>query len=327
MELKESKGKCMAFSKSFKALIAALFFCLVLASCGESNEGASQTPDTPEVEPTEQPTPIVVPTPTPSGEVDNLDIQTKPLVVIPDSPPPSTLQIDDIVIGQGPQVLSGDFLIMDYVGVSYSTGLQFDASWDRGQPFPFELGAGRVIKGWDEGIAGMAVGGRRTLTIPPELAYGETGSGSGSIGPNETLVFTVDLLASVPQSLKKPTVEVQEVAPEGLTFEDAILGSGSTVIPGSILYIHYVGVAQSSGEQFDSSWDRGRSEFIGFISGAGNVIEGLDQGMIGMKVGGRRTIVIPSSLAYGENGAGNGLIAPNETLIFTVDLLGIASTR
>ena len=308
-------------------MTVAVFFFLVLASCGESVEEASEKQDTPEVEPTEQATPIVVPTPTPAGEVDNLDIQTKPLVTIPDSPPPSTLQIDDIVVGQGPIVSSGDFLLMDYVGVSYSTGLQFDASWDRGQPFPFELGAGRVIKGWDEGIAGMAVGGRRTLTIPPELAYGETGSGSGSIAPNETLVFTVDLLASVPQSLDKPTVEVPEFAPDGLVFEDAILGNGSTVMPGSVVYIHYVGVAQSSGEQFDSSWDRGRSEFIGFISGAGNVIEGLDQGMIGMNVGGRRTIVIPSSLAYGENGAGNGLIAPNETLIFTVDLLGIASTR
>ena len=103
---------------------------------------------------------------------------------------------------------------MDYVGVSYSTGLQFDASWDRGQPFPFELGAGRVIKGWDEGIPGMAVGGRRTLTIPPEMAYGESGSGSGSIGPNETLVFTVDLLAAVPQNLLKPNVDVPNMPSE-----------------------------------------------------------------------------------------------------------------
>ena len=300
---------------------------MVLASCGGSVEEATETQDTSAIEPTEQPIPTAAPTPTPAGEVDNLDTQTKPLIVIPDSSPPLTLQIDDIGVGQGTPVSSGDFLIMNYVGVSYSNGLQFDASWDRGQPFPFELGAGRVIKGWDEGIVGMAVGGRRTLTIPPDLAYGETGSGSGSIGPNETLVFTVDLLAAVPKSLNKPTIEAIESSPDGLVFEDIVLGTGSTVTTGSVVYIHYVGVAQSSGEQFDSSWDRGRSELIGFISGAGNVIEGLDQGMIGMNVGGRRTVIIPPSLAYGENGAGNGLIAPNETLIFTVDLLGVVPTQ
>ncbi len=317
----------MAFKKSCKRIAVAVFFSLLLASCGGGAEEASEKQDTPEVEPTEQAAPTAAPTPTPAGEVDNFNTQTKPLVVIPDSSPPLTLQIDDVVVGQGPLVSSGDLLIMDYVGVSYSNGLQFDASWDRGQPFPFELGAGRVIKGWDEGIIGMAVGGRRTLTIPPELAYGEAGSGSGSIGPNETLVFTVDLLAAVPKSLTKPTIEALDSSPGGLVFEEIILGEGSTVTTGSVVYIHYVGVAQSSGEQFDSSWDRGRSEFVGFISGAGNVIEGLDQGMIGMNVGGRRTIIIPPSLAYGENGAGDGLIAPNETLIFTVDLLGVVPTR
>ena len=105
------------------------------------------------------------------------------------------------------------------------------------------------------------------------------------------------------------------------------MGQGKKVTLGSVVYIHYVGVSQSTGEQFDSSWDRGRSEFIGYISGSGNVIDGLDQGMLGMQVGGRRTIIIPPNLAYGANGAGDGLIAPNETLIFTVDLLGVHALR
>ena len=216
---------------------------------------------------------------------------------------------------------------MDYVGVSYSTGLQFDASWDRGSPFPFELGAGRVIQGWDQGIVGMSVGGRRSLTIPPELAYGENGSGSGSIGPNETLVFVVDLIASVPANLEKPTEELTSESTTELETNDISQGSGAIVQPGNAVYIHYVGVSASTGEEFDSSWDRGRSEFIGYISGTGNVIQGLDEGLLGMQVGGRRTVVIPPSLAYGENGAGDGLIAPNETLIFTVDLLGTHPLR
>tara|TARA_X000000368_G_scaffold61229_2_gene43181 strand:+ start:5871 stop:6806 length:936 start_codon:yes stop_codon:yes gene_type:complete len=295
----------------------------LLIGCG-NDDGTSLTTDSS----TDTPTPVeIVPTPTPAGDVDNSDLTVKPLVTIPPSSPPSELIIEDLVVGTGSPVVAGDFLIMDYVGVSYSTGLQFDASWDRGSPFPFELGAGRVIQGWDQGIVGMAVGGRRSLTIPSDLAYGENGSGSGSIGPNETLVFVVDLIASVPSNLEKPSEELSAEPTLELQINDLYEGSGPAVQPGNVVYIHYVGVSASTGQQFDSSWDRGRSEFIGYISGTGNVIEGLDQGLLGMQVGGRRTVVIPPDLAYGENGAGDGLIAPNETLIFTVDLLGTHPLR
>ena len=296
---------------------------ILVLGCGNDGGESAATDSS-----TEVPTSIeIVPTPTPAGDVDNADLSVKPLVTIPPSSPPTELLIEDLVVGSGSPVGVGDFLIMDYVGVSYSTGLQFDASWDRGSPFPFELGAGRVIQGWDQGIVGMSVGGRRSLTIPPELAYGENGSGSGSIGPNETLVFVVDLIASVPANLEKPTAALTSESTTELKTNDISEGSGATVQPGNVVYIHYVGVSASTGEQFDSSWDRGRSEFIGYISGAGNVIEGLDQGLLGMQVGGRRTVVIPPDLAYGENGAGDGLIAPNETLIFTVDLLGTHPLR
>ncbi|GIS33567.1 MAG: hypothetical protein Ct9H90mP5_00160 [Acidimicrobiaceae bacterium] len=296
---------------------------ILLLGCGNDGGESAATDSS-----TEVPTSIeIVPTPTPAGDVDNADLSVKPLVTIPPSSPPTELLIEDLVVGSGSPVGVGDFLIMDYVGVSYSTGLQFDASWDRGSPFPFELGAGRVIQGWDQGIVGMSVGGRRSLTIPPELAYGENGSGSGSIGPNETLVFVVDLIASVPANLEKPTVALTSESTTELKTNDISEGSGATVQPGNVVYIHYVGVSASTGEQFDSSWDRGRSEFIGYISGTGNVIQGLDEGLLGMQVGGRRTVVIPPDLAYGENGAGDGLIAPNETLIFTVDLLGTHPLR
>ena len=297
--------------------------CILLLGCGNDGGESAATDSS-----TEIPTSIeIVPTPTPAGDIDNADLSVKPLVTIPPSSPPTELLIEDLVVGSGSPVGVGDFLIMDYVGVSYSTGLQFDASWDRGSPFPFELGAGRVIQGWDQGIVGMSVGGRRSLTIPPELAYGENGSGSGSIGPNETLVFVVDLIASVPANLEKPTEDLTSESTTELKTNDISEGSGAIVQPGNVVYIHYVGVSASTGEQFDSSWDRGRSEFIGYISGTGNIIQGLDEGLLGMQVGGRRTVVIPPDLAYGENGAGDGLIAPNETLIFTVDLLGTHPLR
>ncbi len=118
---------------------------------------------------------------------------SKPDVTIPDGPPPSELLLDDLTVGDGTEATAGTTCTMQYVGHSWSSKQQFDASWDRGQPFTFQLGAGMVIGGWDQGVAGMKVGGRRRLTIPPHLGYGARGAG-GAIGPNETLVFIVDLL-------------------------------------------------------------------------------------------------------------------------------------
>ncbi|MFI5123224.1 MAG: FKBP-type peptidyl-prolyl cis-trans isomerase [Vicinamibacteria bacterium] len=123
----------------------------------------------------------------------SVDTSTKPTVEVPDGPPPTTLQVDDIVVGDGAEATAGDTLTMQYVGVNYADGKQFDASWDNGQPFTFQLGGGQVIPGWDQGIEGMKVGGRRELIVPPDLGYGEQGS-PPAIKPNETLVFVVDLL-------------------------------------------------------------------------------------------------------------------------------------
>jgi peptidylprolyl isomerase len=117
----------------------------------------------------------------------------KPEVTIPDTQPPGELLIEDITVGDGDEAKAGDFVEVHYVGVSHANGRQFDASWDRDETFEFRLGAGQVIPGWDRGVAGMKVGGRRRLMIPPELAYAKQGAG-GVIGPNETLVFVVDLV-------------------------------------------------------------------------------------------------------------------------------------
>lgn len=118
----------------------------------------------------------------------------KPRVDPPEGEPPGDLVTEDVTVGDGPSAASGQSVTVHYVGVAWSSGEQFDASWDRGQPFRFDLGAGKVIAGWDRGVEGMQVGGRRRLTIPPALAYGSRGAG-GAIGPDETLVFVVDLLA------------------------------------------------------------------------------------------------------------------------------------
>jgi len=118
---------------------------------------------------------------------------TKPEIDFPGDTPPAELVIEDVAVGDGAEATAGSTVRAHYVGVAYSTGEQFDASWDRGAPLDFRLGVGQVIRGWDDGIAGMRVGGRRKLTIPPHLAYGDRGAGS-AIGPGETLIFVVDLV-------------------------------------------------------------------------------------------------------------------------------------
>ena len=128
------------------------------------------------------------------GSADNTDTSTKPEVEIPDGPPPEELVVEDIVTGDGEEARAGDTVSVNYVGVDYETGEQFDASWDRGEEFPFRLGGGEVIPGWDQGVEGMKVGGRRQLVIPPDLAYGAQGQ-PPEIAPNATLVFVIDLVA------------------------------------------------------------------------------------------------------------------------------------
>jgi peptidylprolyl isomerase len=117
----------------------------------------------------------------------------KPEIDFPDGPPPSDLEIVDVTVGEGAEAQAGQTVSVHYVGVSHSTGEQFDASYDRGQPLQFRLGVGQVISGWDTGVQGMRIGGRRKLVIPPHLAYGDRGAG-GVIKPGETLIFVVDLL-------------------------------------------------------------------------------------------------------------------------------------
>jgi peptidylprolyl isomerase len=132
--------------------------------------------------------------PPPAGLVaGTTDLSKKPQVEVPDTPPPCNLLVGDIVRGSGPAAKDGDQLTMKYVGVLYATGKQFDASWDRGADFPFTLGGGNVIQGWDKGMVGMKAGGRRQLIIPPELGYGDQGAGA-DIPPGATLIFVVDLV-------------------------------------------------------------------------------------------------------------------------------------
>ena len=177
------------------SLTLALVLSAGIAACGEDDEASSGSG----AESAETATPA----PTETASADGVeaivqaigeDTKSKPEIPAPQGDPPSELVIRDIVPGKGPKAKAGDQVSMQYVGTSWSTGEQFDASWDRGgQPFPLQLGAGMVIPGWDQGLVGLRKGGRRLLIIPPDLGYGP--AGQGPIAPNETLIFVVDRVA------------------------------------------------------------------------------------------------------------------------------------
>ncbi|MGW0316022.1 FKBP-type peptidyl-prolyl cis-trans isomerase [Streptomyces flavidovirens] len=119
----------------------------------------------------------------------------KPEIDFPEGEPPAELEVTDLWEGDGAVAKAGGWVKVHYVGVAFSSGEEFDASWNRGNPLEFQLGSGQVIAGWDQGMQGMKVGGRRRLTIPPHLGYGDHGAGGGRIAPGETLIFVCDLIA------------------------------------------------------------------------------------------------------------------------------------
>jgi len=172
-----------------RAAAAALLTAAAIGvgACGDEDEPAVDNSVTPAATAPPQAVPA-------SGDAIKIstDTKSKPSIDKPAGDPPTELYSRDILKGKGKAAATGDNVSVQYVGVSYSTGEQFDASWDRGgDPFPFRLGAQRVIAGWDEGVPGMRVGGRRLLVIPPDLAYGA--EGRPGIAPNETLIFVIDL--------------------------------------------------------------------------------------------------------------------------------------
>jgi peptidylprolyl isomerase len=232
----------------------------------------------------------------------------------------SGLMYSALVTGTGAAPQAGDIVSVHYTG-TLTNGTVFDASYGRGQPIEFPLGQGAVIPGWDEGIALMNVGGKAVLTIPPELGYGERGAG-GVIPPNATLVFQVELVGIRPGAPAAAT-EVDAAGylttTSGLKYHDFVVGDGPSPQSGQQVTVHYTGWLLDGGK-FDSSLDRGQP-FV-FTIGAGQVIPGWDEGVMSMKVGGKRQLVIPPDLGYGEAGAG-GVIPPNATLVFEVELLGV----
>ena len=232
------------------------------------------------------------------------------------------ISVSDFVVGEGVTAVKGGEVEVHYTGY-LTDGTVFDTSVPRKRPFTFELGAGRVIQGWDEGVAGMKVGGKRKLVIPAKLGYGERRA--GKIPPNSTLIFTIELLSFTPPLPPPQPLTAFEGKPvatrkldKGLVVADFKIGDGPEAKAGDTVSMHYRGTLKD-GTEFDSSLARPRP--LVFPLGQGRVIKGWDLGIVGMKVGGLRKLIIPAELAYGERARGK--IPANSDLTFTVELMAV----
>ena len=252
-------------------------------------------------------------------------LQEETLSTAEASPPPtgdiittaSGLQYIEIDPGSGAKPQVGDVVAVHYTG-TLEDGTVFDSSLDRGQPFEFTLGLGRVIPGWDEGIAKMKVGGKAKLIIPPELAYGDTAR--GNIPANSTLVFEVELL-SVYHPGPPTYIDAADymVSESGLKYYDLVEGEGPLPESGEVVVMHYA-VWLQDGIPISNSRDGGQP--LSVPLGSGQVFSGWEEGIATMKAGGKRQLVIPPELAFGDEGSGQA-IPPNATLIMEVELLAI----
>ena len=325
-----------------RPLVASLLVCaLGLGACGSSSTakpvatsaggGASPTAAGAAAAPlTDGPAPAV------TGAFG-----AKPTVDKGPGTPSTSLVAKVLSAGTGPAVTKGDSLWVNYLGQTYD-GKVFDTSFGK-SPFNFQIGAGRVIVGWDEGLVGQKVGSRVELVIPSAKGYGAQGSGA-AIPPNATLVFVVDVLGSfnatssasgaavalddpalpkvAADAGKKPTITVPAgaTAPTQLVAKTLVQGAGPAVRAGQQLVAQYVGIVWSTGKQFDSSWDRGKP--AAFPIGTGNVIPGWDKALVGVPIGSRVLLVIPPADGYGTAGQPAAGIKGTDTLVFVVDVLG-----
>ncbi|MBN1667911.1 MAG: FKBP-type peptidyl-prolyl cis-trans isomerase, partial [Anaerolineales bacterium] len=231
----------------------------------------------------------------------------------------SGLMIAELVVGEGAAAKDEDTVTTHYIiWVQGEPENTFIVSSRDTEPLSFVLGRGDVVfPGWEEGVRGMQVGGSRQLIIPAELALGA--SGGGDIPPNATLIMEIELTELVaPPELAEVDEDDYTVTASGLKYYDLLVGDGATAEAGQTVVVHYTGWLED-GTIFDSSVQRG-SPFT-FNLGTGSVIVGWDEGVAGMQVGGQRQLVIPPELGYGEAGA--GIIPPNATLIFQVELIEI----
>jgi FKBP-type peptidyl-prolyl cis-trans isomerase len=311
----EFTSSVVAMRRTLPLLVTAT---LLFAACS-SDDNASET-TTEETASTDQPSETV------DGSADG-EASTppsnpdKPEVEVPEEIP-TELVVTVIEEGTGPEAESGDTVIVDYVGVRTRDGVEFDNSYDRSEPFSVVLGQGGVIAGWDEGLVGARTGARLRLDIPSDLAYGTEARGD-IIGENEALTFLIDVRAVIKPSVAddaptEPGVPPSEGATE-TTFTDLVEGDGTELQAGQTGVINYVLFRGDNQVALESNWNSAPVP----VPTAEGGFPGFVNGLPGMKVGGRRAIVVPPEDAFGPDGNPQLGLPAGTDMVIVVDLLGV----
>ncbi len=293
-------------SRLLRSTVVAAASVLILAACGSDTidgPGATATDSTP-------------------STIDGAAIAlSKPEVARP-AELPTTLQITDLTEGTGAAAAVGDTVVVHYVGVRSVDGTEFDNSFDRGEPLPVALGAGKVIQGWEDGLVGVKQGGRRQLDIPADLAYGDTPSGD-IIQPGDALTFVIDVVAvlSVGDPADAPDVSIVGAPNQTeIAIEDLVEGTGDTLQAGQTAVVQIVAFRADTGEKITSTWEDGGTPFS-FVAGNGDVLPGIELAVEGMSVGGRRQVVVPFLLAFGEAGNPDFGLPESTDMVIVIDLV------
>jgi peptidylprolyl isomerase len=245
-----------------------------------------------------------------------------PEVEVP-SETPTKLVVTEITPGDGTEAANGDLVIVNYVGVRSEDGTQFDTNFDGGPPLPVVLGAGGVIKGWDQGLKGTQTGERLQLDIPADLAYGDQPPPGDLIKPGDALSFVIDVLGIVPQARladppEKADVPVSDEPATRLLVEDLEPGDGAELAEGDTAVVHLAAARGDTGEILQSTWTTGQPQPI--ILADGQILPALVEKLPGMKVGGRRAVTIPTA-AFAANGLTDVGLPTDTDLVVIVDLL------
>jgi peptidylprolyl isomerase len=245
----------------------------------------------------------------------------RPLLAAP-SVIPTELIITDIVEGTGRAVSEGDTVWVDYTGVRSADGLEFDNSYQRGEPIAFTVGIGSVIDGWDTGLIGAKAGGQRRLDIPADMAYGDNPPG-GVIEAGDALTFMLEIRAVVATSTSDDIPEIDTAAyppTEDLELTDLSIGEGTVVQVGDSAILHLLIGNADSGDILFETWSEGQPTLIQVVEGYS--IPGLYEGLQGMAVGGTRAMSVPAELAFGDEGIPDLGLAGGTPILLVVELVG-----
>jgi peptidylprolyl isomerase len=246
----------------------------------------------------------------------------KPTVQVP-ATAPTALKLTTLKPGTGEKAASGDSVVLNYLGVRSADGTEFDNSYERGEPLSVTLGQGQVIAGWDQGLVGVQAGGQYQLDVPGALAYGATPpDGQEIIKANDPLTFVVDVVAVVKAvtEAQEPKVDISPAkCATDVQVTDLVAGTGAEAKEGSDVLLHLIAYRGDNGKKIDSSWTRGTAESLTLTDQG--TFPGIVEGISGMKVGGRRKMVIPAAQAFGPTGNSSIGFPANTDLILVVDLV------